>query len=565
MIFMKKFIILALILFSLAFASCNGQASAAVPAVIGEQDGGVVNFDVKLIDGTGNIYLTTFPETGVSTQISADQAVSSGFLTAGKDISQCDVLIRIYGKEISNYVEGPSAGNAMGVLTYAAITNNPVRADSTITGAIDDYGNILPVGGLFEKAKATAKLGYKYIVTPVNRFAERLILNQIESNYGLKVVEVANLSESVDFLVNGKEIPKKDFKAMIKQPITVPDFTDYDNLGQFKKIASDIINLENQSIQKLDSSVDDIKEIRKYFEIDIEQQNNLLQQGYLFSAANGAFLSYIDVSTILNVNSLDLSSKADQIKSCLNQLPEVKKTKNNYELVIGSDLRREWSTQKLSNSDVSKPHLTEEKYVIFNDLMYADTWCFISDKMIKYSDQSEAEVVDESKWKDLASSKIREVELLNSTSSEWIERLNNAKSLFKQGKYGASIYDAVFAEGMITADLSIENSNIDSKNEELSKSKRSSYWGRVYQTQGVYLYLQGDKVGAYRVLKYAQSLDVVDAEMQTLLKELPTQNNPQQEDVGIVTTVLIALSGILALIVISFIFLKMTKLKSKKF
>src|SRR3989338_1473755 len=110
-----------LLLFSISFSICSGNASVYVPAIVGDNGGELVNLSVNLIDGYGDVYITASPRTGVSTQESAENSVELAFQKSGRDIFACDTLVHIGGKNIAGYVDGPSAGAAFSVLTFAAL------------------------------------------------------------------------------------------------------------------------------------------------------------------------------------------------------------------------------------------------------------------------------------------------------------------------------------------------------------------------------------------------------------------------------------------------------------
>jgi ATP-dependent Lon protease len=62
--------------------------------------------------------------------------------------------------------DGPSAGVAMVVSLSSLFTNRPVRKDVAMTGEITLRGDVLPVGGIKEKAIAAVRAGIKDIILP---------------------------------------------------------------------------------------------------------------------------------------------------------------------------------------------------------------------------------------------------------------------------------------------------------------------------------------------------------------------------------------------------------------
>ena len=87
----------------------------------------------------------------------------------GRDLSQYDVHVNVVG---GGNIDGPSAGAAIFVAVYSALTGTPVRADRAMTGELSLSGRLKPVGGIPEKIFGARQLGIPWVLIPEDNHAD---------------------------------------------------------------------------------------------------------------------------------------------------------------------------------------------------------------------------------------------------------------------------------------------------------------------------------------------------------------------------------------------------------
>jgi len=81
----------------------------------------------------------------------------------GKDLQDFDIHVNVVG---GGRIDGPSAGVAITLAIYSAITGIPIPQDLAITGEISIQGKVKPVGGVFEKIFGARQAGLKTVLVP---------------------------------------------------------------------------------------------------------------------------------------------------------------------------------------------------------------------------------------------------------------------------------------------------------------------------------------------------------------------------------------------------------------
>ncbi len=89
-------------------------------------------------------------------------------------------------------VDGPSAGVAMAVAVYSAITGQPVDGRVAMTGEVSILGVIKPVGGIAAKIEAAIQAGVKKVIIPMENWQETF------KNYSISIVPVERIEQVIE-------------------------------------------------------------------------------------------------------------------------------------------------------------------------------------------------------------------------------------------------------------------------------------------------------------------------------------------------------------------------------
>ena len=146
-----------------------------------------VSFEAKT-PGQGTV---RFNDTaGSMAKDSVFNALSSFRKITGLDPHNYDIHVNVVG---GGNIDGPSAGAALFLVVYSAITKTPLRQDIALTGEISVYGRIKPVGGIPEKIYGAKQAGINTVLIPFDN------LKDVPRGLtGIKIMPVKTVEEVVE-------------------------------------------------------------------------------------------------------------------------------------------------------------------------------------------------------------------------------------------------------------------------------------------------------------------------------------------------------------------------------
>ena len=540
---MRKYFAVAFVL-ALLVVSVSGEGQCAgvrnsilVPAIVDEGTGELLELSVEVRPGDGAVYISTEPLVGIYTQSSEKTAVEVAMRLANKTKNDYDVLFKIEKSRNARVVDGPSAGAAMTVLVLASVQNKTIRKDMTMTGTVEDDGSVGEVGGILEKAKAASVLGLKYFLVPEQDPYERMVLRTLLERYDITLVEVRSINDvsEVVFAPEGTE-PKK----YAESTVAVQPTMNFERLPasssrefvEFKRIVGEVVRDANGSMDALAQSKNADPAVIAYFNARLNESLELFEKNYLYSAGNNMFLARIDASLLArkNISKSDLDAEIALVEKCIADVPQKKMTNANMEWLIGAQLRLAWAEKKIAEVRESEEEDASDEEVLYaiKEALYAETWCGVAKRMGEV--EFGGAPVDESKLRESARKKIKEAEdYLETRPEEGVEdalwHLGAAKDSFEKGRYGAAIFDAVYARATTEAGEEVKVENYDDAakmTDEIMGKEMKNFWAEIYQAHAKYYRTRttterGEILNAYRMGKFADELETATSEMRKTL------------------------------------------------
>lgn len=500
---------------------------------------------INIQPGTGKIWSSVGPLVGTSTQhtekISVDLAKNYF-----DQVDQYDYLFDI--NSTASVVEGPSAGAAMSLLLISMLQDKDLPHYVSITGHISEGGSIGAVGGVFEKAEKASETGIKLFMVPegeafqMHRFPDGVKTVNLKSyafqEWGMKVVEVKNISEALEFAFrNPEEIDinvekKEETKMFVPEEIQITS-----QLKPMQKIT-------NQYIKKAETTLESARKALNESTIDepmivsalldsltqsqrtLEKARLLQEKNYLYSSANYAFITIVESNlvkdlsenpSLIEPNSSLLEMRASDLKEEIAELEEdLNKfySREGLEWLIAAKERLTWAKLKVKN-------LTQTKTIVISstgspvsnisiaiqnlrDYEYAKEWHTISKDFFEIAEKSQDKIVPvrilEQKAKQYIVEAENELALVSTGDTPDIERRLNAAKLAKSmGWNDSALFDAASALAFARAGremqgkslgeiMSVLERKLSRLEKEFSSSSEKFVWAKLYFDHASYFF-----------------------------------------------------------------------------
>ena len=442
---MKKIILLLLVFFFLIVPSSFAYSIKLLAADDNKGEGAVVELNLEIVDGSGRVFIETYPLSEIDTQISLRIAKIIACKISEKYCPGKDFIYSL--KTTSPVVAGPSAGAAISLLTWASLENKKLDEDVIMTGTINSGGVIGVVGGVKEKIKAAADSGLEKVLIPVGgKNATELI--EYGDDLNITVIEISNIEEAYEIFTGER----------IEHPELIVD-------SKYKDIMRTLNREICKRTEEIDEKLNSKSEIGTNLSIESEE---LLTKGLYYSSASRCFGANIYLrDALLKEGNISFEKEIEKVKNSLVELEiEVNATKitNLGDLEAIMIVKERIDDARKNLAEINSTNQTRELSYAIERTYSADSW----KKFIGFSGKD----IDESKLKESCILKINEVqELYNYVEiyvplllKETKKGLENAKEYFNTGDYVLCLFKASKSEAEINSALStlyISESSVD--------------------------------------------------------------------------------------------------------
>jgi ATP-dependent Lon protease len=208
--------------FSLDETSLSPQIGAAVGLAWTAVGGTTLSVEATIVEGKGEVKLTgKLGDVMKESALAALTHIRANAEEYGVDKEKCKACdLHVHVPEGATPKDGPSAGITIATATLSALTGKRVRGDIAMTGEITLRGNVLPIGGLKEKALAARRVGIKEIIIPKGNEKDiqqlpTVVKNEMTFHPVSKVKEVFDLA----ILKNEKTVQPKKKSGAKRMPL----------------------------------------------------------------------------------------------------------------------------------------------------------------------------------------------------------------------------------------------------------------------------------------------------------------------------------------------------------
>lgn len=461
---MRLYLVAMLLLLQAVFGAV---VHLELPAITNESRGVMVDISVEARQGTGDVYVSIMPFAGEQFQQSVQSSVA--YVKSRGGLEDRDFLVKSDAASVASLLDGPSAGAAMAILMRSLVEGKLLRHDLTITGGIDEQGNVLEVGSLVEKADAASRAGKKAIFVPVSAPDSSAMLDRLAKEEPIKVLHYANIDEAYStFTSHSQEI----HNSSIRYPSANYTYSSL-NLSPVSP-NSQFSPSVALMVAELSSGVSLIRDrypaAYRYLNEKAEIAESLNRDGYTYSAGNEAFLALNKLHALNgSISEADLVAQKSDVARCLEATREsLDSYSGSVENYLNAELRYFWAKREMDG--MREPSTTADKIILISSISRARLWCMIA-KDLSSQPCLSCTGVNRTAIKQLNEKLIRQYFMVESS------HFASAVEAYNTGYYGAALIELLMHESEINGSYDYALANYTPK----------SAWARMMLAHADYL------------------------------------------------------------------------------
>ncbi len=537
--------VLSIMLASYSAAGVVGSASIRAPAVvITNNTGSLTEIRLTITNGTGKVDIIGPAVVGASTLQSAYTAAIYASNYTNHAFGNYNFTYNIMGA--GDNVSGPSAGAAMALLTVSAFESRPLRTDFTMTGTIGSDGGIGPIGGVYDKVGAAKSAGIDLVLVPMvsKSSSEDELYLLVQANFGIPLVQIANVLQATHFAFNSSISGLanqttynfyNDYNVNLL-PTATFNCTSSCNYTIFNLLLNATFNLTRGEISSLNSNPK-FANISAQLGRVLNQSIALSKRGYVYTAANLAFLDYVNTFYFNGYpsNRESALSLLYNIQGFCSSLIPPPLTTQNYNYVISAELRQLWGNYTINQAIVSYNSSQIESDEILDELYLgaqSNGWCTAANLVYNEATQSGTYLAPTDALRLVALNRLKRAAPYGTNLY-----LVTAQQAYNQNNYPLTILDADYAYALSNASLSSSKTTAELNNLSLSIASNSTFgvWATEFSKE-VQFYVSESNITAnatlaksYAISGYSAALlaQQLSNDTKTISQNLVVSQQPQ--------------------------------------
>ena len=440
------------LLLPLSHAGVVGTASIYAPAVVlSNNTGTLTRITLTIFNGTGAVSVSGAASVANSTQQSARTAAYYACAYTSKSCTKYDFTYDINDTAVN--VSGPSAGAAMTLLAVSALTHRQLPTGFTITGTINSSGDIGLIGGVYDKVGAAKKNGMNFVIVPASTGYEDALYYLVQTTFNIPLVQASNITQAWQLINSSAEAAQHestfnttvDYHTSSIIPTSL-NCSDKCNTAAFGMLVNSTLLLASSEISAT-SGYGIHSGIASMLSGVLDQSRAVAQKGYLYTAADLAYLDYINAYYFAhhNITIYGAQNEIYNVSSACSSLIAPQYNTNNYEFVVSGELRQLWGTYTITavNSSLNTSQQPDTDQALYDIYLagQASGWCNAAYFMYNISNMtSGTPLVQSAALQSIASAR------LNSTLKYGTNLYTaTARQAYNKGEYAAAILDAGYA------------------------------------------------------------------------------------------------------------------------